>query len=60
MFSGCFIARETGQLVSIKGIMKFEGYTKILEENLQLYNNHHGISFEVADLLSRKILIPSK
>ena len=36
MFWGCFRSTRTGQLIAIRGIMKSEGYIKILDKNLQL------------------------
>ena len=36
IFLGCFSSRGTGQLIAIRGIMKFVDCIKILDENLQL------------------------
>ena len=36
MFWVCFNLKEAGQLIAIRGVMKFEEYIKILEENLLL------------------------
>ena len=35
MLWGCFSASGTGNLVKVEGIMKKEGYVKILKENLK-------------------------